>query len=182
MINDILDLSKVEAGKMLVEMDAVNLTELPSLLQGYFGKLAEAQNVEFNVTLNPEVPDLFFTDEMRLHQILRNLLSNAFKFTEQGSVTMEITKLAEYSDQSYIAEGPVLAFAVQDTGIGISEENREPDLRGLPPSGRNDCPQIRGNRSGLVHLPAIGSAIGRAYQPGERRGQGQYIHLVSPLP
>jgi two-component system chemotaxis sensor kinase CheA len=115
----------VEAGKMLVEMDAVNLTELPSLLQGYFGKLAEGRNLAFEVTLGEEVPDLFFTDEMRLHQILRNLLSNAFKFTEQGSVSVNINKLDGYFDEHYSIQEPVLAFEVKDTGIGISEENRE---------------------------------------------------------
>lgn len=125
MINDILDLSKVEAGKMLVEMDAVNLTELPSLLLGYFGKLAEGRNLQYQVTMGPEVPDLFFTDEMRMHQILRNLLSNAFKFTEQGAVTVDIHMLDSYSDKYYSINEPVLTFAVKDTGIGISEDKRE---------------------------------------------------------
>ncbi|KAI7244554.1 hypothetical protein KC345_g12149, partial [Hortaea werneckii] len=115
----------VEAGKMLVEMDAVNLTELPSLLLGYFGKLAEGQNLQYQITMGTEVPDLFFTDEMRMHQILRNLLSNAFKFTEQGAVTVDINLLDSYSDKYYSTNGPVLSFAVKDTGIGISEENRE---------------------------------------------------------
>ncbi|MCL6603474.1 MAG: CHASE3 domain-containing protein [Paenibacillus sp.] len=125
LINDILDLSKVEAGKMLVEMDAVNLTEFPSMLNTYFGKIAEKKNIQFSVSMDPTLPDLFYSDEMRLHQIMRNLLSNAFKFTEAGSVEVAVTKLEDYTSASFVSEMPVLAFAVKDSGIGISEEKRE---------------------------------------------------------
>ncbi|MDQ0195008.1 CHASE3 domain-containing protein [Paenibacillus wynnii] len=125
LINDILDLSKVEAGKMLVEMDAVNLTELPSMLYGYFDKTAQKKNLQFTVSIARNVPDLFYTDEMRLHQIMRNLLSNAFKFTEEGSVELAVTKLNSFSTANFISEMPLLAFAVKDSGIGISEEKSE---------------------------------------------------------
>lgn len=125
MINDILDLSKVEAGKMQVEMDAVNLTELPSMLRGYFDQTAEQKQLDFKIRLEDNVPDLFYSDEMRLHQILRNLLSNSFKFTEQGEVEVVIRRLEHYEDKDYAPEGPVLAFAVRDSGIGVSEQNRE---------------------------------------------------------
>lgn len=180
MINDILDLSKVEAGKMLVEMDAVNLTELPSLLQGYFGKLAEAQNVEFNVTLNPEVPDLFFTDEMRLHQILRNLLSNAFKFTEQGTVTVEITKLAAYSDQRYITQGPVLAFAVQDTGIGISAENRDLIFEAFRQVDGTTARKFGGTGLGLSISQQLAQLLGGHISLESDEGKGSTFTLYLP--
>ncbi|KGE16947.1 hypothetical protein PWYN_19945 [Paenibacillus wynnii] len=125
LINDILDLSKVEAGKMLVEMDAVNVTELPSMMSGYFDKTAEKKNLQFSVSIARDVPDLFYTDEMRLHQIMRNLLSNAFKFTEEGCVELAVTKLNSFSSANFISETPLLAFAVKDSGIGISEEKSE---------------------------------------------------------
>ncbi|WP_405112508.1 CHASE3 domain-containing protein [Paenibacillus sp. FSL K6-1217] len=180
MINDILDLSKVEAGKMLVEMDAVNLTELPSLLQGYFGKLAESQHVEFSVTLNPEVPDLFFTDEMRLHQILRNLLSNAFKFTEQGSVTLEITKLASYSDQSYTSGEPVLAFAVQDTGIGISAENRELIFEAFRQVDGTTARKFGGTGLGLSISLQLAQLLGGHISLESEEGEGSTFTLYLP--
>ena len=125
LINDILDLSKVEAGKMLVEMDAVNLTELPHMLCSYFDKIAEKKQLDFKVSIENGVPDLFYTDELRLHQILRNLLSNAFKFTEEGSVEVTVTKLNFLKKKEFIIDGPALAFAVKDSGIGISEEKRD---------------------------------------------------------
>jgi two-component system, chemotaxis family, sensor kinase CheA len=125
LIDDILDLSKVEAGKMIVEMDAVNITEFPSLLTGYFGKTAERKNLQFSVAIGPGVPDIFYTDELRLHQIMRNLLSNAFKFTEKGGVKVEITKRDSIHTKHFVSETPVLAFAVQDSGIGISEEKSD---------------------------------------------------------
>ncbi|MDT3426338.1 two-component system chemotaxis sensor kinase CheA [Paenibacillus forsythiae] len=124
-INDILDLSKVEAGKMAIETSAVNLTEFPSLFEGYFGKTAESKNLEFSVVLQPGTPDIFYTDELRLHQILRNLLSNAFKFTVEGGVTLEISKLDTFAYEGYTPAGPVLAFAVTDTGIGIPPDKRD---------------------------------------------------------
>ena len=125
LINDILDLSKVEAGKMLLERDAVNLTEIPFILSSYFEKTAEQKNLGFSVTMDQDVPNLFYTDEMRLHQILRNLLSNAFKFTEKGSVEVVVTRLDSIITNSFVSKTPLLAFAVKDSGIGIDAEKSE---------------------------------------------------------
>ena len=69
---------------MQIEMDLVNLTELPELMEGYFSKSAESKNLEFEIEMADDLPDMIYSDGMRLHQILRNLLSNAIKFTESG--------------------------------------------------------------------------------------------------
>lgn len=180
MINDILDLSKVEAGKMLVEMDAVNLTELPSLLLGYFGKLAEGRNLEFEVTLGPEVPDLFFTDEMRMHQILRNLLSNAFKFTEKGSVSVEIRKLDSYTGAGYRADEPVLAFAVQDTGIGISAENRELIFEAFRQADGTTARRFGGTGLGLSISLQLAKLLGGDISLESEEGKGSTFTLYLP--
>ncbi|WP_281425116.1 CHASE3 domain-containing protein [Paenibacillus tritici] len=180
MINDILDLSKVEAGKMLVEMDAVNLTELPSLLQGYFGKLAEAQNIEFQVRLDANVPDLFFTDEMRMHQILRNLLSNAFKFTEQGSVSVEIAKLDSYEDSNYTMREPVLAFAVKDTGIGISAENRELIFEAFRQADGTTARKFGGTGLGLSISLQLARLLGGHISLESEEGTGSTFTLYLP--
>ncbi|WP_238655181.1 CHASE3 domain-containing protein [Paenibacillus piscarius] len=180
MINDILDLSKVEAGKMHVEMDAVNLTELPALLKGYFGQVAEAQNVAFSVSLGREVPDLFFTDEMRLHQILRNLLSNAFKFTEQGLVSVEIKKLDSYSDHSVHMSGPVLAFAVRDTGIGISPENRELIFEAFRQADGTTARKYGGTGLGLSISLQLARLLGGQIALESEEGRGSTFTLYLP--
>lgn len=90
LIDDILDLSKVEAGKIEILIDEVNVTEIPQLLKNTFDPVAAKKNLTFNVLTDPDVPAVILTDGQRLQQILKNLLSNAFKFTEQGSVKVQI--------------------------------------------------------------------------------------------
>ncbi|MDF2716160.1 MAG: hypothetical protein K0R28_3085, partial [Paenibacillus sp.] len=128
LINDILDLSKVEAGKFDIVAEEMSMGDLPTIMHYQFDKVAEQKGIEFTVRLDPDVPAIFWTDERRLHQILRNLLSNAFKFTENGSVTLAIGA----ADSKHMAEklpmkrsGVVLAFSVSDTGIGIPANKRE---------------------------------------------------------
>ncbi|MCM3763988.1 CHASE3 domain-containing protein [Neobacillus niacini] len=102
LIDDILDLSKIEAGKIEILTDEVNVTELPQTLKSLFDPVAAKKNVTFEVVTEPDVPPVISTDGQRLQQILKNLLSNAFKFTEQGSVTVRIA-LAEAEK---IGQGP----------------------------------------------------------------------------
>src|SRR5262249_6823121 len=122
----VLDLSKVEAGKMDVRPLPVTLEALAGFVERTFRPVAEQQALEFAVELEGEgLPEQLTTDEQRLQQILKNLLSNAFKFTEQGPVTMRIAAaepgLRYGSDALAGAEG-VLAFSVSDTGIGIPRD------------------------------------------------------------
>ncbi|WP_136604917.1 CHASE3 domain-containing protein [Paenibacillus dokdonensis] len=124
LINDILDLSKVEAGKIQLEISAVNMSELPESMERYFGKTAEFKSLQFRYEIAPNVPDIFYSDELRLHQIIRNLLSNAFKFTERGEVSLSIYKLDSVTTKGFSIPTETLAFAVRDTGIGISEDKQ----------------------------------------------------------
>ncbi|WP_150268191.1 CHASE3 domain-containing protein [Paenibacillus tepidiphilus] len=180
MINDILDLSKVEAGKMLVEMDAVNLTELPTLLQGYFGKTAEQRQLEFEIHIGEEVPDLFFTDELRLHQILRNLLSNAFKFTEKGAVHVEVGYLPSYVDEDYRSSGPVLSFAVKDTGIGISAGNRKLIFEAFRQADGSTARKFGGTGLGLSISLQLARLLGGHISLESREGIGSTFTLYLP--
>ncbi|EDN70752.1 sensor histidine kinase/response regulator (hybrid) [Beggiatoa sp. PS] len=100
LINDILDLSKVEAGKMELRFEAVLLTELLDTLKHKFRHVAEEKSLTFHITLADELPLTLYTDTQRLQQILNNLLSNAFKFTSEGEVTLEVNYLVEKSLQS----------------------------------------------------------------------------------
>ena len=119
LINDILDLSKVEAGKMQIEMDLVNLTELPELMEGYFSKSAESKNLEFEIEMADDLPDMIYSDGMRLHQILRNLLSNAIKFTESGSVKLRVKKMNSIVTSDFVISGDVIAFPLRILASGL---------------------------------------------------------------
>ncbi|WP_052380756.1 CHASE3 domain-containing protein [Paenibacillus camerounensis] len=180
MINDILDLSKVEAGKMMVEMDAVNLTELPSLLTGYFDKTADQQNLDFSVHLGDNVPDLFFTDEMRMHQILRNLLSNAFKFTEEGYVRVEINCTAVQPSEPGSKPEQQLSFAVTDSGIGISEANRELIFEAFRQADGTTARKFGGTGLGLSISLQLSKLLGGYITLQSEEGKGSTFTLHLP--
>src|SRR5205823_7227414 len=125
LIDDILDLSKIEAGRMDVDPNDVALEDVRDYVQQAFAPQAEEKGLELVVTIDPELPSMLFTDAQRLQQILRNLVSNAVKFTDAGTVSLAIT--AAPADKAYglpTLDGArrVVAFQVTDTGIGISDD------------------------------------------------------------
>jgi CheY-like chemotaxis protein/signal transduction histidine kinase len=127
LINDILDLSKIESGMMGIEVAEVSVTEMTGQLERSFHQLAQDKNLEFLIERDEEMEPTLRTDDKRLQQILMNLLSNAFKFTEEGRVTLRIAPAPK--DESYHLDslnraGEVVAFSVSDTGIGIPTEKQ----------------------------------------------------------
>ncbi len=115
LIDEILDLSKIEAGKMELEFLDVSVKEITDSLKALFTEVAKQKNIQFNI-VTKGAPLVIRTDKMRLEQILKNLLSNAIKFTSQGSVTLEVTKHPKDDKQ--------VLFTVKDTGIGIPREKQ----------------------------------------------------------
>ncbi|MGC4013731.1 MAG: response regulator [Luteolibacter sp.] len=114
LINDVLDLSKIEAGHMSVTRAPVKMQALVGDLEATFAPIAEQRSLALSMQVDPEVPQVFHTDAQRLRQILKNLLSNALKFTNDGGVSMTVRR----------AEDGRIAFAVRDTGIGIAPEQQ----------------------------------------------------------
>ncbi|WP_188390883.1 response regulator [Compostibacillus humi] len=112
LINDILDLSKIESGKMDIYPTDVAIDEIIEFAESSFQPVADEKNVRFRIMKEADLPETIYTDETKLQQVLKNLLANAFKFTEEGEVTLEIKR-----------KGPHFAFVVADTGIGIAEEH-----------------------------------------------------------
>lgn len=129
LIDDILDLSKIEAGKIEILTDEVNVTEIPQMMKSMFDPVAAKKNLTFEVHTAANVPSVITTDGQRLQQIWKNLLSNAFKFTEQGSVTVNIERAGQEKVEELLPgldeEEMVLAISVSDTGIGIAQEKQE---------------------------------------------------------
>ena len=116
-INDVLDLSKIEAGKLSVVKSSFDLFKLMNEVKGMFEKEALEKNLDFEVVISKNVPAIIYQDENRLKQILVNLLSNAIKFTEKGSIELILNALP-IKNSSQVD----LCFSVEDTGIGIPEE------------------------------------------------------------
>jgi signal transduction histidine kinase/CheY-like chemotaxis protein/CHASE3 domain sensor protein len=116
LIDEILDLSKIEAGKMELEFEPVSVAEVLEDMRSLFEPVASEKNVDFHVSVSPEVQPLIETDKLRLEQVLKNLISNALKFTRQGSVS--VTAARDAARDGYIS------FSVADTGIGIPEEKQ----------------------------------------------------------
>jgi CheY-like chemotaxis protein/two-component sensor histidine kinase len=117
LIDEILDLSKIEAGKMNLEYQTVSIQGMVSNMNALFAPVATEKGISFDATVSPDVPETIETDQLRLEQILRNLLSNAIKFTSQGSVSMQV---------SMAKNNPLFVqFAVKDTGIGIAKEKQQ---------------------------------------------------------
>ena len=118
LINDILDFSKIEAGQMDVEISLCDIVELLGGIESLMGQMAKAKNLEFKVVYKNDIPKIIKTDPHRLRQCLINLVSNAVKFTESGSVVIEVAVTKE-SENHYIR------FDIVDTGIGIAEEKQK---------------------------------------------------------
>jgi CheY-like chemotaxis protein/putative methionine-R-sulfoxide reductase with GAF domain len=115
LINDILDLSKIEAGHVEIQAEPVSVASVLEPLRQTFEPIAKDKGVAFNIGVSSDAPATFVTDNQRLQQILKNLLSNAFKFTESGEVVLHVASTANER----------LTFAVRDTGIGIPEHQQD---------------------------------------------------------
>ncbi|MEW4105970.1 ATP-binding protein [Bacillus thuringiensis] len=127
LINDILDLSKVEAGKLDVIFEATNISDMAASMHQNFLHIAAQKNVEFTIKDSDTIPDLFYTDAKRIEQIIKNLLSNAFKFTEKGSVSLHFDSI-EISNLSHDMQSiskDWITISVKDTGIGIAKEQHQ---------------------------------------------------------
>lgn len=121
LINDILDLSKVEAGKLTMEYEPTNISEIIKDVESIFSLKIKEKGLAFNIKIDKDVPEGLVLDELRIRQILFNLVGNAVKFTEKGSITLEVKQNTAKLDDSKVH----LTINVIDTGIGIPEEQEK---------------------------------------------------------
>ncbi|MCZ1268714.1 CHASE3 domain-containing protein [Paenibacillus tundrae] len=181
LINDILDLSKVEAGEMEVDLDDVYLGSLPEAMNQYFLKTAEQKGIDFRIQLQSPLPETIFSDEMRLHQILRNLLSNAFKFTNEGEVALTISRVSLSNPEGNGAETDVIAFSVSDTGIGISENKLLQIFDAFKQADGATARKYGGTGLGLSISQSLANLLGGSISATSREGQGSVFTLFLPL-
>ncbi len=180
LINDILDLSKVEAGKMQIEIGTVDLAKVASDMDRYFAEIAIRKHLDFRIEIEENVPGYIFTDELRLQQILRNLLSNAFKFTERGEVVLRIGRVPGKRLNPEGATYDQLAFSVSDTGIGISEENRQLIFQAFQQADGTIARKYGGTGLGLSISTQLAALLGGEITLDSRYGAGSTFCLYVP--
>ncbi|MBS0659557.1 MAG: response regulator [Verrucomicrobia bacterium] len=171
LINDILDLSKIEAGYMEIHPEPVTISRLLHDLTRVFEPVAKQRGLTFRAQLAEGTPGVLESDRQRLDQILRNLLSNAFKFTQQGSVELTVRK----------APNGALAFAVRDTGIGIAPEHREAIFEAFRQADGKISRRFGGTGLGLSISRELARLLGGSIQLESELGEGSTFTLLLPV-
>jgi len=182
LINDILDLSKVEAGKMDVTPERVPLRQLLDYVEATFRPLTTQKSLDFRVTTAPGVAGDLLTDDSRLRQVLGNLLSNAVKFTEAGTVELHIGPAdPQRLPKSVLRHGPALSFRVSDTGIGIAEQQLETIFGAFQQADGTTSRKYGGTGLGLSISREIAQLLGGAIIAESVPGEGSVFTLHLPL-
>ncbi|MET7452282.1 HAMP domain-containing protein [Streptomyces sp. NPDC005574] len=192
LINDILDLSKVEAGKMDVSPTRIALVQLVDYVEATFRPLTAEKGLDLSVRVSPELPATLHTDEQRLLQVLRNLLSNAVKFTDSGSVELVIRpaggdvpvaireQLLE-TGSLRDADGDLIAFSVTDTGIGIAASKMRVIFEAFKQADGTTSRKYGGTGLGLSISREIAQLLGGEIHAQSEPGRGSTFTLYLPL-
>ncbi|SHM52956.1 Signal transduction histidine kinase [Pseudomonas asturiensis] len=170
LINDILDISKVEAGKLEVRPENSSVSRLVDGLRNMFQPLATEKRLEFTVEMQAGAPTMLFTDRQRLEQILKNLLSNAIKFTEAGTVSMIVSR----------QPGAGIAFTVRDSGIGIAEEHQQSIFEAFRQADGTTNRRYGGTGLGLSISRDLAALLGGSISVTSAPGQGSIFTLILP--
>src|SRR5690606_9637418 len=184
LINQILDLSKIEAGKMEVEKRRVPLGEVTAYAEQHFRPIAAQKELAFEISIAPEAPPNIDTDQQRLQQILKNLLSNAFKFTERG--TVELRVFLERDTRRF--RGPALrdapaaiAFAIADSGIGIPPDKQQIVFEAFQQADASMSRLYGGTGLGLTISRELARLLGGEIHLQSEAGVGSTFTLYLPL-
>ncbi|QCB21047.1 HAMP domain-containing protein [Streptomyces sp. SS52] len=182
LINDILDLSKVEAGKMDVSPERVTLRQLIEYVEATFRPMTTQKGLEFTVTTAAGAPADLLTDDSRLRQVLRNLLSNAVKFTERGGVELAVEPAPDDEVPAGVVRGgAVVAFRVKDTGIGIPEQHLESIFGAFQQADGTTSRKYGGTGLGLSITREIAQLLGGAVTVDSTPDRGSTFTLFLPV-
>jgi signal transduction histidine kinase/HAMP domain-containing protein/CheY-like chemotaxis protein len=183
LINDILDLSKVEAGKMDVHLADVAVAGIVEYVEATFRPLTAEKDLEFTVEIGDDVPRVLYSDQHRLQQVLRNLLSNAVKFTSQGQVTLTIRSAGDerFSNPPLTTAEQVVAFGVTDTGIGIAPEQLRTIFEAFQQADGTISRKFGGTGLGLSISREIARLIGGEIHVESDPGRGSSFTLYLPV-
>jgi CheY-like chemotaxis protein/signal transduction histidine kinase len=183
LISDILDLSKIESGTVTVEAEEIFVTNLTDAVTRPFRHEAETRQLSFDVQIDPRLGRSIVTDSKRLQQVLKNLLSNAFKFTEHGGVRLNVSVAAEGFSPLHpiLGQAPaVVAFEVSDTGIGIQAEKQKIIFEAFQQADASTSRKYGGTGLGLAISRELSNLLGGEIQLRSSHGVGSTFTLYLP--
>lgn len=182
LINDILDISKVEAGKIDIIFDEVNMSEMPQQIEQVFAPVAKKKHLELHISKADNVGDIFYTDEKRFQQILKNLLSNALKFTERGYVHVDIKQLDHRQLTTNMQEVSAewLEIKVTDTGIGIPKDKHQLIFESFQQADGATVRKYGGTGLGLTICKEFAKLLGGWITLQSEEGKGSSFSLTIP--
>jgi len=184
LISDILDLSKIESGAVELETTAWPLAELPPLLERTFQHVAESRRLQFKINLRPDLPATILTDPQRLQQILNNLLSNAFKFTERGTVEFTASRARsgwDRDNKTLNGAEAVIALSVRDTGIGIPVDKQMLIFEAFAQGDGTISRKYGGTGLGLSICRELARLLGGEIQLESQPGEGSTFTVYLPV-
>jgi len=181
LINDILDLSKIESGVIAADVMPVSFKEIIAFAESTFKPISEAKNLKFEINLEETLPELMETDMQRLNQILKNLLSNAFKFTEKGSVKLHIYRPLPGPENPLTGSDSVIAFSIEDSGIGISKNTQGIIFEAFQQAEGSTSRKYGGTGLGLSISKGFAELLGGTITVGSELGKGSVFTLYLPL-
>ncbi len=174
LINDILDLSKIEANMLKITPGIVNLKSIIDEIEQIFKNQKEKKGIEFLVDIEKDIPDVLILDEVRIRQILLNLIGNAEKFTEKGYIKVGVKKLSPQEDASEIG----LIISVEDSGIGIPSENIEKIFEAFKQHDELDAKRFGGTGLGLSICKNLVTAMGGEISVRSTAGKGTVFEII----
>ncbi|MES2653138.1 MAG: HAMP domain-containing protein [Bacteroidota bacterium] len=181
LINDILDLSKIESGVISADVLPVSFKEIASFVESTFKPISETKNLKFEINVESGLPEMIETDIQRLNQILKNLLSNAFKFTEKGSVKLNIFKQIATANSHLKMGEEVIAFSIEDTGIGISRNTQDIIFEAFQQAEGSTSRKYGGTGLGLSISKGFAELLGGTITVGSELGKGSVFTLLLPM-
>ncbi len=184
LINDILDLSKIESGYISTDFINVRFNEITSFVETTFKHISENKNLKFNIEIDPNLPETMETDVQRLNQILKNLLSNAFKFTEKGGVNLRIYPAKKNWKQSYPSldnAKSVVGFQITDSGIGISKDKQNIIFEAFQQAEGSTSRKYGGTGLGLSISRGLADLLGGSIELESEPGKGSTFTLYLPI-
>jgi signal transduction histidine kinase/DNA-binding response OmpR family regulator len=184
LISDILDLSKIESGTVTVDAEEITFASVVDAVARPFRHIADSRQLDFSVKLDPALDRTMLTDSKRLQQVLKNLLSNAFKFTTQGEVKLSVSSVAEGWNPAHpilSQAASVVAFEVSDTGIGIPVEKQKLIFEAFQQADASTSRKYGGTGLGLAISRELSNLLGGEIQLRSAPGVGSTFRLYLPV-
>ncbi|HEY0091312.1 MAG TPA: response regulator, partial [Flavobacterium sp.] len=184
LINDILDLSKIESGYISVDYSPISFSEISRFVESTFNPISEAKHLNFHIEMDEDLPEVIETDSQRLNQILKNLLSNSFKFTEKGNVGLKIYRANnnwKSKNLSLESAETVIAFEISDSGIGISKEKQNIIFEAFQQAEGSTSRKYGGTGLGLSISRGLSDLLGGSIELESETNVGSKFTLFLPL-